>query len=742
MEGPGYVQRFDDEPRFWQFLKGLRSDDLIVELIQNDLDAKASRTSITFTSDRLICQGDGEPVSGDGWCRLSYVMGAGVRVESKRFQIGVKNHGLKACFWLGDEFIVRSDGLRMVQTLYQYGYENQPSPGTFLEPVPDNTAPPTGCSIEVPYRERELVVEKGEALTIGIPDEISLEALFRNACELLPGRLMGVVHPGIRDQYTLRLSHHTLGSVEIHWRAKRGRNVNGRGRRRFTAFGRECTTTSNVPDVPSTSIHEQACTFRLPFPTGRRPEIPDFFARDGKSFTAEIAWLTDKRGTPKSAKGVRRYPIGYDATSQSALSGVGVHFSGPYLSDAERHGTSQMDSLNDYIDDGCKDALVDIMASYLLHRHGGRAMELYLADPHTPWNESLKDLLGRTLDRRALPLADRVRASSRPKRLVLGPRKTSDGTLRRVVLPMFTWDRQRISDLLSDICPHGEDQIDRTVPGAILSYLGDNCYLPNDGFDDLVTTFDEDDAIERLQPQQEAEHFPWKDEPEWQAALGNTSVARTYLDVAYKTFYERRAPVESEVIENAYLPDAGGTARPLAEMFSAVNLPPDLGQRGYVPIVHPELRDHRLLKRRAWRPKPFTLDDYLDNGQLETASLAERKSFWTWLHNNWRKVKRRKTLTRIADLPVWPSSNGNMLPLNSLCEPRNTRVASIMGDVVVRSSRELLRSGLVSRKGRGRLTFRNVPSFQEFEKFLSERIDRFPRERKLTANERREFPQA
>ena len=77
MEGPGYVQRFDDEPRFWQFLKGLRSDDLIVELIQNDLDAKASRTSITFTSDRLICQRDGEPVSGDGWCRLSYCDGRG-----------------------------------------------------------------------------------------------------------------------------------------------------------------------------------------------------------------------------------------------------------------------------------------------------------------------------------------------------------------------------------------------------------------------------------------------------------------------------------------------------------------------------------------------------------------------------------------------------------------------------------------------------------------------------------------
>ena len=417
MHDPGYVQRFDREPQFWQFLKGLRSDDLIVELIQNDLDANASHTSITFTSDRLFCEGDGEPVSEDGWRRLSYVMGAGVEVESKRRRIGVKNHGLKACFWLGDEIIVRSDGLRINQTLYKDSYENQPSPGTFLEPVLDNEAPPTGCSIEVPYRKRELVVTKGEALTIGIPDGSSLERLFRNACELLPSRLLGVVRPGIRDKYTLCLSHHTLGSVELHWRAKRGRNVNGRGRRRFTIFGRECNTSSDVPRVPSTAIHEQACTFRLPFPMGRRAEIPDFFARDKESLWAEIAWLTDKRGTPKSTRGVRRYPIAYDATSASALSGVGVHFSGPYISDAERHGTTQMDHLNDYIDDACKDALVEIMASYLLHRHGGRAMELYMADPGNSEDEPLNDLMERTLDRRALPLADRARVSNRPPNL-------------------------------------------------------------------------------------------------------------------------------------------------------------------------------------------------------------------------------------------------------------------------------------------------------------------------------------
>ena len=728
MYGSEYVQRFDAEPQFWQFLRGLRSDDLIVELIQNDLDANASRTSIAFTSDRLICQGDGEPVSEDGWQRLSFVMGAGVEVESKRFRIGIKNHGLKACFWLGDEIIVRSNGLRMIQTLYKDGYEKQPSPGTLPEPVPDTDAPPTGCSIEVPYRKRELEVTRGEGLTIGIPDESSLEGLFTNACELLPGRLLGVVRPRIRDQYTLHLSHHTLGSVEIQWRAKRGRNVKGRGRRQFTVFSRECDTSSKTPCVPSTAIHERACTFRLPFPAGRRSDIPEFFFRDRKSFWAEIAWPTDKRGTPKPIRGVRRYPIGYDATSEAGLSGVGVHFSGPYVSDAERHGTSPMNSLNAYIDDACKDALVDIMSGYLLHRHGGRAMELYIASPGDAEDETLNDLVQRTIDRRALPLADRVSKSF--GRLALGPRKTSDGTLRRVVLPMFTWDQERIAPQLSEICPGEEDQIDRTVPDPILSCLVNKT--------DLIT-FDENDVIERLQPELEANHFPWQDKFEWQAVLGNPSVAKVYLDVLYETVQRHRLESESEVIQNTYLPDEGSRARPLVGMFSAVNLPPNLGQQEYVPLLHPELQGHRLLRRRAWKPKPFRLEDYLDKAQLETASPLERRSFWTWLRHNWRTVKQRQTLIRITKFPVWPSANGSLLPLDDLCEPRTSRVASVMRGAIVRPSRELLKVGFVSRTGRGRLTFRNTPSFQEFEKYSTEQIDRFPRERKLTADERREF---
>ena len=731
MHVPEFVQRFDAEPQFWQFLSGLHADDLIVELIQNDLDANASRTSIAFTTDRLICQGNGEAVNEDGWRRLSFVMGAGAEVESKRFRIGVKNHGLKACFWLGDEIIVRSNGLRIVQTLYKDGSENEPSPATLREPEPDRDGPSSGCLIEVPYREQELVATKGEGLTLKVPDRSFLEQLFMNAAKSLPNRLFGVVRRGHHDQYTLCLSHYALGSVEIKWRAKRGRNIIGRSRKHYTVFGRECTTSSQASCIDSTAIYEHACAFRVQFPPGIRQEIPDFYFRDKKSFWAEIAWSTNKSGRPKPAKGLRRYPIGYDATSDAALSGVGVHFSGPYKSDAERHGISSMNSLNEHIDDVCADALVDILSSHLIHRHGPKSMELFIANPKDTEDKSLKDLVERSIRARALPLANRVsRTSNRSNRIALGPTRTPTGTLRRVVLPMFTWNDMQISSLLSEICPSEEDQIDKDVPGPILSCLAD--------MDDAIT-FDEIDVIERLQPKLTVRWFPWKDESEWQTVLGNPSIAKTYLDVVGLTISKNQMRSESQVSDNVHLPDESSSVRPLKEMFSAVGLPPNLGKREYAPVLHPELQGHSVLKRRAWKPKPFGLKDYLDRAQLQTAALAERKSFWNWLRKNWRTVKPRQTLVQIVRLPVWPSANGDLVPLDGLCEPRSNRVASVMGDAIVRPARELLRAGLASRTGRGHLTIRSTPSLEELGGFLAERLDQFPRERVLTTNERGEF---
>ena len=138
-----YIQQFDAVPQFWQYLQGLRSDDLIAELIQNELDEDTSHTSITFDADQLTCQGNGYPVDKDGWTRLSFIMGAGNLAPRKHQRIGVKNHGLKVCFTVGDDINVRSNGKFINQTLYKDGINRPPSPGAYAHPLPDETAPKT-----------------------------------------------------------------------------------------------------------------------------------------------------------------------------------------------------------------------------------------------------------------------------------------------------------------------------------------------------------------------------------------------------------------------------------------------------------------------------------------------------------------------------------------------------------------------------------------------------------------------
>ena len=109
VEEVSFALETDDAPEFWQFLNGLAGDDLLVELIVNDLDAGATRTNIRFEADRLICLGNGKPVDEDGWKRLRLLRGAGRKAPSKKGLFGVKNHGLKACFTLGNDIVSQLD---------------------------------------------------------------------------------------------------------------------------------------------------------------------------------------------------------------------------------------------------------------------------------------------------------------------------------------------------------------------------------------------------------------------------------------------------------------------------------------------------------------------------------------------------------------------------------------------------------------------------------------------------------
>lgn len=732
---PRIVQRFDDEPRFWQFLGGLRHDDVLIELIQNDLDANALHTTITFLPDRLVCTGDGERVDENGWQRLSFILGAGDRVEAKHSRIGVKNHGLKACFTIGDTITVRSDGRKTIQMLYKDGHSKPPSPGAWDAPEWDENAPQSGCSVEVPYRKKKLRVSKGEPVELDPVVDDLIERLFHGACNQLPTRLMGVVRPrvrSLRDRYTLTLNHHRLGSIELYWEAKRGR-ARGKGKRDFMLFSRECRITSNVEGIPSQIIREQACTFKITVPSVDKREIPAFFIPEKQSFVGEVAWPVGKTNRPEATRGTRRYPIGYEPSSEAALSGLGVHFSGPYNSDAERHSANESE-WNRRIDYACKDALVDIMAAYLLPRYGGRAMELYIGDSPSG---TLDDFVNRLVHYRALPLRPSIRQQSgrqgdKSARFILGPRRIARGKTQRVVVPVFTWDSGRISPLLADICPAAEDQIDPNIPTPVLRLLSDNSR------DDIIT-FDESDAIERLQPQLEISCFPWEDTKEWQRALGDASTANKYLDVVLEAIQQGEITSQQDVAGNAHLPDDKSIARPLAQMFSAVSLPPNLNGQPAALLLHPKIRRHALLKRPPWKPKTFTLDAYLNESQLETASWEERRRFWRWLRHNRRELTRSRALRRIADLPVWPSTDHSFVTLEELCEPSNKRVATAMGNAIRRPSPEILQSGLIKVAGRGRLAIRNIPTEKEVEHFLSSRLQRLSREQSLTSKERLEF---
>jgi hypothetical protein len=55
MAEPEYKSVVDVPGTVGQFLLNTNPDDLIIELIQNDLDARSSRTLIQVLDDRLVC---------------------------------------------------------------------------------------------------------------------------------------------------------------------------------------------------------------------------------------------------------------------------------------------------------------------------------------------------------------------------------------------------------------------------------------------------------------------------------------------------------------------------------------------------------------------------------------------------------------------------------------------------------------------------------------------------------------
>lgn len=742
IQSTNYDTKFDAVPQFWQYLAGLEYADLITELIQNDLDANASYTLIEFQQDRLTCQGDGDSVDKEGWLRLAYLMGAGDLVPRKHYCIGIKNHGLKACFTIGDDIYIRSAGQYMHQTLYRKGTNSPPYPGAFLEPQLDVGAPSKGCFVEVEYRRKLLSVDVGEPLEkLPLRDE-EVDRMFVTACQQAPQRYIGALRSGFRDIYVLVFRHYRLGTARFEYRCRRARPFHG-----SMVYNRICRVSGDFSELPP-DLHESCYLFSVPLPRGSKIEIPDFFkARRG--FYSEIAWETRSNGSPKNTLGHRRYPIAYSGKDTNALSGVGVHYSGPYVSASERHEASGTSDINNYIDNACQSAIVSVLRRKLIPRYGARAMDILIADPSNPDEVILRGLVERMLDVGALPIMSSVHvplkstkrtASGKPKgQIKFGPRLTAKGTIRRLVVPTYSWTENGISPALSLLCPTEEDQIDRSVPVPVLRLLSDgkcNGWLENH------IIFDEKVVIARFQPDIDTEHFPWQDKNLWRSSFSNPNIVCQYLDVIMATLGndDKFSKDSLEPLKNnVYLPDTKLEITPMLQLFSGKNLPPGLLVKNLPPILHPQVAGHRIFRNYSnWKPPTFTFTEFLEKADIRNADENTRWLFWQWIAANWKNLK-RLPWNRIADLPIWPDEHASLVPLASLCKPRDAKISKILADVIRFPHSKVLKVDPVANARRGSLRIRSLPTATELLSFIEKRLSTFSLDRILSDDEQRWF---
>ena len=348
--GP-FVTEADWVPSFWNYLLDLDPLDLVAELVQNDLDQDATRTVISFEEGRLVCEGNGKSVESDGWCRLRLIQGAGDSVPAKRGKIGVKNHGLKTAFTIGDELELMSAGRAIVQTLYAKGRSQSPHPGASPEPFLHPDAPTNGCRIIIQYRNSPVEPRQGEANVLGSVDPQQVDNLFLQACKSVPEQFAGIVSPELVPNYEIVLRHWRHGEAVFSFSCTRPRGI----QKRIELFRRRCAVSGTVSNLPN-SLQETAARRLVPLKGRLRQRAAEFYKR-GRHYFAEVSWSINRRGEPTFGTGRFRYPIGYPIDSVKARTGHSAYFNAPFASDNKRYEPALNEVTNAEIREACESLL-------------------------------------------------------------------------------------------------------------------------------------------------------------------------------------------------------------------------------------------------------------------------------------------------------------------------------------------------------------------------------------------------
>lgn len=712
-----FVTKADWIPGFWNFIDDLDREDLIAELVQNDLDQGATRTVVSFGEHELICEGNGRPVDQGGWERLSWIQGAGHDVPAKHGKIGVKNHGLKTAFTIGDEILLSSAGKAIIQTLYSRGRDQSPHPGASRSPAAAPDAPFEGCRIVVRYREQLIAPRSSESIVLGPVGPQEIEALFKMACVSIPQQFAGIVSPEIAPRYEIIVRHWRLGEARFTFSCSRPhRPVRG-----IDVFRRRCRVSGTASSLPD-DLLEQAARRLLPL-KGRPPEsIPDFFRRANRHFV-EVSWRIDGRGKPQTGDGRFRYPIGYPGSAHEARTGFGFFFNAPLISDTERHGPARNDATNEELRGACETLAIDTLARWIVPAWGPDALNPLV--PATGAEEISQRLLAELASRNAIPTVTRSKA------IALGPRRrrksargaypilserTAPPRKYRFVLPVATWQENALHPALTVLCPSSEFQIDPRVHPRIIGILDDNATV---GFGETFVTFDEQDAVARIEGAGN-DHFEAFPDPE--ASFSDLLVASASLDIIKDAFDHEKIDADQEkaLRETLLLPDRQGVATPLEQLFSSAPLPSDIPGLGVPPILHEALASHPLFRRKKWHRSKYTTARFLESKTLETADDSTRRRFFSWLSRNERHIRPRDR-RRLTALSIWPDTHGALAALSDLCEPRSRQIARILADAIRRPHARVRRSSIALPAGR-RPLIRRVPTADEIEDWLRARL--------------------
>ena len=216
----------------------------------------ATQTVISFEKDRLVCEGNGRPIDEDGWKRLRSILGAGDQVPAKRGKIGVKNHGLKTAFTIGDELRLLSSGKMIIQTLYSKGRDQDPYPGASEIPESDPQAPADGSRIVVRYRNADIKPKEGEKIVFGEVAAQDIDTLFKSACANTPEQFAGIASPNGVSRYTVILRHWSLGDARFVFSCTRPRKL--KGMKSVEIFRRRCEVSGTIDPLPAGLLEEAA----------------------------------------------------------------------------------------------------------------------------------------------------------------------------------------------------------------------------------------------------------------------------------------------------------------------------------------------------------------------------------------------------------------------------------------------------------------------------------------------------